>query len=81
MSSKGTIVVEQDVERTIGKLEAKAEHHHDRLQRIEEKLDHLVATMDEAKGSWKTIVGIGALSATVTGFVIEGLAYLGIRHS
>lgn len=56
----------EDTQRTLGKLEMIAETHEDRLQRIEEKLDHVVSAIDSAKGGWKTLVAAGAVASALT---------------
>lgn len=55
-----------DLQRELGRLDERTTHHADRLQRIEEKLDHIVSAIDSAKGSWKALVAVGAIASFIT---------------
>lgn len=67
-----------DVERELGRLDERTNHHHDRLERIEKKLDHVITVIDRAGGSWKALVAAGTLAATLTaaaGWVIDHIGF------
>lgn len=63
-----------DLQREIGKLDERTNHHADRLERIERKLDHIVSVIDGAKGSWKTLVAVGAIASFLTATGMKMLA-------
>jgi hypothetical protein len=55
-----------DLQRELGRLDERTNHHADRLQRIEDKLDHIVSAIDGAKGGWKALVAAGAVASVIT---------------
>ncbi len=65
-----------DTQRTLGRLENRADNHEDRLVRIEEKLDHLVSVVDAAKGGWKALVAAGAIASALTAVFMKVLGWL-----
>ena len=67
-----------DTQRSLGRLEARADGADDRLERIEEKLDHLVNVVDQAKGGWKMLLQVGAASAAVGAFISWLVSW--VRH-
>jgi hypothetical protein len=54
-----------DVQREIGRLEARADSTDERLIRIESKVDQLVEFMTSAKSSWRTLIAIGSLGGAL----------------
>ena len=65
-----------DVQRDIGRLEARQDSQDDRLERIEAKVDKLVEYMSSAKGGWKLLLSVGSIAATLAAGVAELLHWL-----
>jgi hypothetical protein len=70
-----------DLQRELGRLDERTTHHADRLQRIEEKLDHIVSAIDSAKGGWKALVAAGAIASVITATIMKlmGAIYGALR--
>lgn len=60
-----------DVQRDLGKHEAKIETIEERLVRIEAQLSHLVSAVDRAKGGWQVLLAVSAFSSAVTAVVFK----------
>jgi hypothetical protein len=60
-----------DLQRELGRLDERTTNHADRLQRIEEKLDHIVSAIDSAKGGWKALVAAGAIASVITATIMK----------
>lgn len=67
---------ENGVQRDLGRLEAQVEgilDAQDELrtwcERIETKVDSLVATSNQVKGGWRTLAAVGAISSAIGGSI------------
>lgn len=58
-----------ELQRDIGRHDAQIEGMERRLGNVESKLDDVLAILNQAQGSWKTMVAAGAAIAAVGGFV------------
>lgn len=65
-----------DLQRDIGRLEARQDSTDERLERIESKLDQLVEYMASAKGGWRLIFAVGGLAASLAASIAEVLHWL-----
>lgn len=54
----------RDVERDIGRLEARADTTDARLMRIEDKVDQILERTNVARGGLRMLIGVGTFSAT-----------------
>lgn len=54
-----------DTQRSLGRLEAVQDTHNQRLLRIEEKLDHIVSVIDNARGGWRTLLAVGSVAGSI----------------
>lgn len=61
----------EDVQRDLGKHEAKIETMDDRIARLETKVDTLIAAVEQAKGGWKILMGVSAASSALTAVVFK----------
>lgn len=70
----------QDVElhRDFGRMQAKIESLEGQVATMQRQLADVHAVVMKAQGSWKALVGTAGFSAAVTGFVIKGLAMIGV---
>lgn len=66
----------RDVQRDLGRLEARQESTEDRLERIESKMDQVLEYMASSKGSWRMLIGLGGLVATFAAGLTEALHWL-----
>lgn len=64
------------IEREIGRLQAQNEAQKKQLDSMEAKLDTVLGFMQSATGSWKTLVGVGFVSSTVTAVALKVWALL-----
>lgn len=64
------------LQRDIGKLEAKTEGLEERLSRMEGKLDAVAETLSEAKGGWKTLLMMAGASGAVGALIGKFLPFL-----
>jgi len=53
------------VERELGEHSARIDTIEDRLQRLEEKLDRVVAATEQAAGGWRALISVGAIAGTI----------------
>lgn len=73
-------VTNNALSRSLGSLEARMDSTEERLKRMEEKIDQLMAGMASSKGGLKTLLTLGTVIAGVTATVSE-LIHLGFgRH-
>lgn len=66
----------RDVQRDLGRLEARQESAEDRLARIESKMDQVLEYMASSKGAWRMLIGVGGLAATLAAGITEALHWL-----
>lgn len=62
--------------RTIGAHEAQLDDLQRRVERIEDKLDLLLATVNEARGGWRTLMLIGGLAGAVGALLHKFLPFI-----
>lgn len=65
-----------EIQRDLGRLEARADSTDERLERIEKKLDQLVEYVAASKGGWKLLISVGGIAATFAAAVAEGLHWI-----
>ena len=65
-----------DQYRIIGRLEAQMRSAQERLDRIEAKLDTVLATFAQVRGGWKLIAGVAAAGSAIGISVTKLLAML-----
>lgn len=58
-------------ERDFGKLETKVEHLEGMVKSISEDMKAVRSILDQAKGSWKLMVGVATLSSAVTAGIFK----------
>jgi predicted nuclease with TOPRIM domain len=69
----------QQIGRLQGQVEGLARdiaRHCEASERLEEKVDRLKSTIDQAKGGWKALSGAAVIGGAVGGFLVKGLAFL-----
>lgn len=66
----------EEVQRTIGKQEGQIEGLKQqvnvvdrRLDKIEERLEHIDRTLNQAKGGWRTLMLVAGMSAAIGAFL------------
>lgn len=65
-----------DTQRVIGAHDAKLDNHDDRITRIEEKVDRLLAYQQQAKGGYRMLIAVGTLAGGVGAVATKVLAGL-----
>ena len=60
-----------DLQRDIGRLEARQDSADERLERIEAKVDQLVEYMASAKGGWRLLAAVGGIAASLAAGIAE----------
>lgn len=69
-----------DLQRDLGRLEARQDSQDDRLERIEQKVDTLVEWASQSKGGVRMLIAVGSIAATLAGLLgawISRLLHLG----
>lgn len=59
----------EELQRDVGRHDAQIEGLERRMKTLEEKVDEMLAILNQAKGSWKTLVAVGGFAAAIGGFV------------
>lgn len=70
-----------DVQRDLGRLEARQDSQDARLERIEAKVDTLVDWAAKSKGGVRMLIAVGSLAATLAGLIGAWIASLLGRDS
>lgn len=65
-----------DVQRDLGRIEARQDSHDERLERIEKKVDQLVEWASQSKGGVRMLIAVGSAAATIAGLVGAAVAKL-----
>lgn len=65
-----------DVQRDLGRLEARADSTDERLERIEAKVDQLIDCIAQNKGGIRTLLAVGSLAATAGAAIAETLHWV-----
>lgn len=65
-----------DVQREIGRLEARADSTDERLIRIEAKVDQLVEFMTSARSSWRTLIAVGSVGGAIGAAATKAFAMM-----
>jgi outer membrane murein-binding lipoprotein Lpp len=67
-----------------GRLQAKVDNLHDQNDRLEDRMNamqqdikELLAAMENARGSWRTLVLLGGAAATLGGLLVKFFPILG----
>jgi hypothetical protein len=58
-----------DVQRDLGRLEARQDGYDERLERIESKVDQLVEWTSQSKGGVRMLIAVGSIAATLAGLL------------
>lgn len=58
-----------DVQRDLGRLEARQDGYDERLERIESKVDQLVEWTSQSKGGIRMLIAVGSIAATLAGLL------------
>lgn len=69
-----------NINKAIGSLEARMDSHEERLKRMEDKIDQLMASMSSSKGGMKTLITLGTVVAGITASVSEFIHFGLGRH-
>lgn len=65
-----------DLQRDIGRLEAKVEHLEKQVDSMAQKLDQLVSIAENARGGWKMLLAVGAAAGALGAFLAKFLLWL-----
>lgn len=65
-----------DVQRDLGRLEARQDSQDERLERIESKVDQLVEWAAKSKGGVRMLISVGSLAAALAGILGAWLSKL-----
>ncbi len=66
----GTISMEDDIHRAVGRIEATLISNTGRLQRVEDRLEIIENVIMQSKGSWKAITIIASIGASIVASII-----------
>jgi hypothetical protein len=64
----------EEIQRDLGRLEARADSTDERLERIEGKVDQLVQWMQQSKGGLRTLIAVGTIAGAVGAGVAKAVA-------
>lgn len=65
-----------DVQRDLGRLEARADSADERLQRIEAKIDQIVEAIAQNRGGIRTLLAVGGLAASAGAAIAETIHWI-----